>query len=112
VLRQLAEKQLERDPARGSASVERLTEEHEQDLITLLARYPEVVEAAALSEEPHQLAHFLRDVANAFHTYYNAHQFLVDDAALRDARLNLCEATAQVIRNGLELLGVGAPEEM
>jgi len=112
VLRQLAEKQLERDPTRGSASVERLTEEHEQDLITLLARYPEVVEAAALSEEPHQLAHFLRDVANAFHTYYNAHQFLVDDAALRDARLNLCEATRQVIRNGLELLGVGAPEEM
>jgi arginyl-tRNA synthetase len=112
VLRQLAEKGLERDPARGAANLDKLTETHEEDLVTMLARYPEVVEAAALSEEPHQVAHFLRDTANAFHTYYNAHQFLVDDAALRDARLNLCEATRQVIRNGLELLGVSAPEEM
>ena len=112
VLRQLAEKGLERDRDRGSANLDRLTEAHEQDLITMLTRYPEVVEAAALSEEPHQIAHFLRETANAFHTYYNAHQFLVDDAALRDARLNLCEATRQVLRNGLELLGVGAPDEM
>ena len=112
VLRQLGEKGLERDVARGSAHLDKLSEGHEVDLITMLTRYPEVVEAAALSEEPHQIAHFLRDTANAFHTYYNAHQFLVDDAELRDARLNLCEATRQVIRNGLELLGVSAPEEM
>ena len=112
VLRQLKEKGLERDVARGNANLDKLVEEHEEDLVSMLARYPEVVEAAALSEEPHQIAHFLRETANAFHTYYNAHQFLVDDAALRDARLNLCEATRQVIRNGLELLGVGAPDEM
>ncbi|MCP5142644.1 MAG: arginine--tRNA ligase [Chromatiales bacterium] len=112
VLRQLGEKGLERDPARGSANIGLLTEDHENALIGRLARYPEVLEAAALNHEPHQLAHYLRDLANDFHTYYNAHQFLVDDAALRDARLNLIEATAQVLRNGLKLLGVSAPEAM
>jgi arginyl-tRNA synthetase len=71
-----------------------------------------VVEAAALSEEPHQLTHYLRELANDFHTYYNAHQFLVDDAALRDARLKLIVAARQVLRNGLGLLGVSAPERM
>jgi arginyl-tRNA synthetase len=112
VMRQLKEKGLEYDQAAGDAGLDRLTESHEEDLITFLGRYPEVVENAALHREPHQLVHFLRDLANAFHTYYNAHQFLVDDAALRHARLNLCLATRQVLANGLGLLGVSAPEEM
>ncbi len=73
---------------------------------------PEVVEAAALNEEPHQLTHYLRELANDFHTYYNAHQFLVEDEHLRDARLKLILAARQVLRNGLNLLGVSAPESM
>ncbi|QKT03407.1 arginine--tRNA ligase [Ectothiorhodospiraceae bacterium 2226] len=112
VLRQLEEKGLDFDQARGLTQLGRLGETHEQDLIVALSRYPEVVEAAALQHEPHQLAHYLRELANAFHTYYNAHQFLVDDADLRHARLCLILAARQVIRNGLGLLGVSAPEAM
>ncbi len=112
VMRQLAEKGLERDEARGRANLHRLSETHEQALMASLSRYPEVLESAALSHEPHQIAHYLRELANDFHTYYNAHIFLVDDAALRDARLNLILATRQVLHNGLKLLGVSAPEAM
>jgi arginyl-tRNA synthetase len=103
---------MKHDQARGESSLELLTESHEEDLINLMGRYPEVVESAALQREPHQLVHFLRDFANAFHTYYNAHQFLVDEEVLRDARLTLCLAARQVLANGLGLLGVSAPEEM
>jgi arginyl-tRNA synthetase len=56
--------------------------------------------------------HFLREIANDFHVYYTTHQFLVDDAALRDARLSLVLALQQVLANGLRLLGVSAPEAM
>ena len=112
VLRQIGEKSLEHDEIQGLANLSLLSETHEQALLTRLARYPEVLEAAALNHEPHQLAHFLRDLANEFHTYYNAHQFLVDEAALRDARLCLIRAVRQVVANGLNLLGVSAPESM
>jgi arginyl-tRNA synthetase len=112
VFRQLQEKGLARDRARGHASLVRLTESHEQELMARLARYPEAVETAALAHEPHQIAYYLRDLANDFHTYYNAHTFLVEDASLRDARLNLIDATRQVLANGLKLLGVSAPEAM
>jgi arginyl-tRNA synthetase len=112
VMRQLEEKGLDRNEARGRDSRHRLTEAHEQALLNRLSRYPEVVEAAALTEEPHQVAHYLRELANDFHTYYNAHQFLVEDDVLRDARLSLILAAHQVIRNGLGLLGVSAPESM
>lgn len=112
VFRQLAEKGLPWNPANGTAHLQRLSEVHEDALLVSLSRYPEVVEAAAINHEPHQLAHFLRDLANEFHTYYNAHQFLVDDRDLRDARLNLIAATRQVIANGLGLLGVCAPDSM
>ncbi|HEC19995.1 MAG TPA: arginine--tRNA ligase, partial [Gammaproteobacteria bacterium] len=112
VLRQMEEKGLSHDRHHGLANLTLLTESHEQALLTGLSRYPEVVESAALNHEPHQLAHFLRELANDFHTYYNAHQFLVDDVALRDARLCLIKATRQVIANGLGLLAVSAPESM
>jgi arginyl-tRNA synthetase len=112
VFRQLGEKGLTHDPANGDRHLARLTETHELALIQKLSRYPEVLEAAALAYEPHQLAHYLRELAYDFHTYYGAHTFLVDDAALRDARLNLIVATRQVIANGLGLLGVSAPEAM
>jgi arginyl-tRNA synthetase len=112
VFKQLRDKGLPRDEARGQAHGALLAEPHEEALLMALSRYPEVVEIAALSHEPHQLAHYLRELANAFHTYYNEHRVLVDDDALRDARLNLSLATGQVIRNGLALLGVSAPEVM
>jgi arginyl-tRNA synthetase len=112
VLKQLRDKGLSRDEERGQAHLALLIESHEENLLSALSRYPEVVETAALNHEPHQLAHYLRELANAFHTYYNEHRVLVDDDALRDARLNLSLATRQVIRNGLALLGVSAPEVM
>jgi len=90
----------------------RLRETHEQALLATLSRYPETVEAAALALEPHQIAFYLRDLANHFHTYYNAHVFLVEDAELRGARLALIAATRQVLVNGLTLLGVSAPDTM
>jgi len=112
VLRQAAEKLIDVEPSEGAGNLERLVEAHELGLLKTLSRYPEVVEAAATNEEPHQLTHYLRELANDFHTYYNAHQFLVDDAALRDARIKLILATREVLRNGLNLLGVSAPEQM
>jgi arginyl-tRNA synthetase len=112
VMAKLAEKKDVHDPARGTANLVRLDEAHEQALLVALSRYPEVLEAAALNHEPHQVAHYLRELAMGFHTYYNDHRVLVDDPALRDARLNLSLAVRQVIRNGLSLLGVSAPEVM
>jgi arginyl-tRNA synthetase len=112
VLRQAADKGIPVEPSSGEANLERLGEAHELALLKDLARYPEVVEAAALTEEPHQLTQYLRDLANDLHTYYNAHQFLVEDPALRDARIKLILATREVLRNGLNLLGVSAPESM
>ena len=112
VLRQAAEKLIDVEPSDGMHNLERLVERHEIDLLKNLSRYPEVVESAASNEEPHQLTHYLRELANDFHTYYNAHQFLVEDAPLRDARIKLILATREVLRNGLNLLGVSAPEKM
>ena len=112
VLRQAGERDIPVEPSAGDANLELLQAEHEQALLKALDRYPEVVEAAALNEEPHQLVHYLRDLANAFHTYYNAQQFLVDDVWLRDARIKLILAAREVLRNGLNLLGVSAPETM
>ena len=112
VMRQLAEKQFSHDAALGNASLNQLTTSHETALITRLGTYPEIVEKAALGAEPHLLCHYLRELANDLHTYYNAHQFITDDASLRNARLNLISATRQVLKNGLKLLGVSAPESM
>jgi len=80
--------------------------------MTELARYPEVLERAARDYAPHQLAYYLRDLANAFHTYYNAHPFISAEEDMRHARLVLIDAVRQVIANGLGLLGVSAPERM
>ena len=112
VLRQLDEKGWERDSALGMENLDTLTEDHETLLVTNLAKYPEIIERSALNHEPHQLIHYLRDLANNFHTYYNAHQFLVEDNKLRNARLNLICATKQVLSNGLTLLKISTPETM
>ena len=112
VTRQLQERGIPYDAAHGSASLGRLTEAHELQLIKRLAAYPEIVRQGAVQRAPHTLVHYLRDLANDFHAYYSAHQFIVEDAALRDARLTLALATQVVIRNGLGLLGVSAPDTM
>jgi arginyl-tRNA synthetase len=112
VMRQLEEKGLKYDQQLGLDNLSRLIESHEESLITRLTRYPELLQNAAMQHEPHQLAHYLRDLANELHTYYNAHQFIVDGAEIRNARLTLIIAVRQVIANGLGLLGVSAPESM
>lgn len=112
VFRQLDEKGWDRNHLLGMENLWQLTEEHESALITTLSKYPEILERSAIQHEPHQLIHYLRELANQFHTYYNAHQFLVEEAALRDARLNLIDAIRQVLANGLHLLKITAPEAM
>ncbi len=112
VLRQLDEKGWKRDLVLGMENLYLLTEEHETALITTLSKYPETLQRAALQHGPHLLIQYLRDLANNFHTYYNAHQFLVDDAAMRNARLNLICAAKQILANGLKLLNINTPESM
>ncbi len=112
VLRQMREKGFEHDEARGRASLATLVEPHEQALLATMSRFPEVVESAAQLRAPHALVYYLRELATDFHAYYNAHQFLVPDAELRDARIVLIRGVRQVVCNGLGLLGVSAPEAM
>ncbi len=113
LLRQAGEKGYAYDQDNGIAQLARLSDAHEQALMVAISRYTETVEDAAAQLEPHALAQYLRDLAYAFHTFYNAQPILVaDDVALRDARLALSVATRQVLFNGLELLGVSAPEVM
>jgi arginyl-tRNA synthetase len=112
VTRQLHEKGYRWDPESGLASLHALENPHEMALMKTVTRYPEIVETAALNRAPHMLVHYLRDLANDFHTYYNAHQFIVEDQALRDARIGLIHTARQVIANGLGLLGVSAPDSM
>jgi arginyl-tRNA synthetase len=112
VLGQMQDRNLAFNQAAAVNQLELLVEPHEQAIVRTLSRYPEVIEAAADKREPHQLGFYLRDLATEFHAYYNSHQFLLEDAALRGARIALIMATRQVIRNGLEILGVSAPENM
>jgi len=112
VFHQLAEKSYEYDQAAGIAALTMLTESHEKALMTSLSRYPEIIELAANNRAPQHLVHYLRDLANELHSYYNAHQFIVDDVALRNARLVLIHATRTVIANGLAIIGVSAPDSM
>jgi arginyl-tRNA synthetase len=112
VMRQLQERGLAHDAARGLESLGKLVEPQEQQLIKRVSAFPEIVRQCAAQRAPHTLVHYLRDLANDFHTNYSAHQFIVEDAGLRDARLSLALATQTVIRNGLELLGVSAPDTM
>jgi arginyl-tRNA synthetase len=112
VMKQLAARGLTFERSAAFASLDRLVSEQEQAALTALGRYPEVVEQAAALRAPHALVHYLRELANTLHTWYNAEQFIVDDDAVRNARLALALGVAQVVRNGLALLGVTAPETM
>jgi arginyl-tRNA synthetase len=93
-------------------SVEPLRSEKELALAQRLGEYPEAVAAAAAELAPHSIAFYLRELAGEFHSYYNAERILVEDEALRAARLALCAAVRQTLANGLSLLGVSAPEKM
>ena len=112
LMRQAAEKGYAYDQANGLANLNLLDDEASQALTVELSRYAEVVETAAETLEPHLISIYLRELANAFHTWYHATPVLVDNAATRDARLALSAATRQVLANGLDLLGVSAPESM
>ncbi|HVY81978.1 MAG TPA: arginine--tRNA ligase [Steroidobacteraceae bacterium] len=112
LMKELAARGYTFDLQAGLANLSRLDSEHAQAVITVLLRYPEAVEQAAINRAPHSIVYYLRELANAFHTYYNAEKVIVDDADLRNARAALGLAVAQVIRNGLALLGVSAPESM
>ena len=112
VFRQLKEKGLPPPAEVSTLDLTLLSEPHENELMNQLSRYVEVLEDAARTFEPHQIAYYLRELAAALHTYYNAHTFILEDASLRDARLTLIAATRQVLANGLQLLGVSAPETM
>jgi arginyl-tRNA synthetase len=112
VLRKLAAEGVERDRNECRGDLSRLTLDEEKELANQLARFPELVANAAAQREPHHVAHYLRELAGQFHTYYNAHKVLTGDTELRDARVSLYLAVRQVLANGLALLGVNAPEEM
>jgi arginyl-tRNA synthetase len=110
IARQAAEQGLA--AAGDLAAVEVLTDPEEQALIKRLLHYPDVVRGAARALEPHRIAFWLQELAGAFHPYYKTHRVIQDDHRLMRARLALCAAVGRVIANGLDLLGVGAPETM
>ena len=110
VFRQANEKGFKSNLAEANLSL--LTEEVEKNILRELSRYKGVIESAATQYEPHQLAYYLRDLATQFHSYYNACTFILEDQDLTQARLSLIHAAKQILRNGLSILGVGAPESM
>ncbi|MCA7025335.1 MULTISPECIES: arginine--tRNA ligase [Stenotrophomonas] len=112
LLRQAQEKGMDYDQAMGLSALAQLDDAASLELMNEISRYPEVVEAAGVSLEPHLVAQYLRELAHAFHTWYHGTPVLVDDAATRNARLALAGAARQTLTNGLGLLGVSAPEKM
>jgi arginyl-tRNA synthetase len=112
VMKELGVRGLAYDPDQGLANLALLAAPHEQAVITALSKFPETVAQAATNRTPHSLVHYLRELANSLHTYYNAEKWIVEDAKLRDARICLVLAVQQVVRNGLALLGVSAPDSM
>jgi len=96
----------------SSADLSPLESAPAQSLMLLLAKYPDMLSAAAQDFAPHDVTFYLRELAAAYHSYYDAERILVDDPLVKQARLALVAATAQVLHNGLALLGVSAPESM
>jgi len=112
VMRQLADKKLIWDQDKGLQYLNLLQHAEEKELMSQISRFPELVVGAALAREPHQIAHYLRDLASALHVCYNAHIFIADNGDLRNARLCLIMAAKQIFVNGLKLLSVSVPEQM
>ncbi len=105
---------LDKAPPRSvsNEALNALAEPQEEALIKELDKFPELVKQAGQQRAPHMIANFLKDLAAAFHTFYNAHKVLVEDPVTQEARVALCLATQQVLRKGLDILGVSAPESM
>lgn len=112
VLAKLSEQGYSFDSAAGVSAMASLDLDDERELMTQLRRYPDVVKHAGDTLEPAVVATYLKDLAGLFHSYYNNNKMIIDDNDLRNARLVLSKAVAQVIANGLNLLGVSAPEKM
>ena len=100
------------EEALAKADLSRLESPYELAVAAKLSEFPEVIESAARELAPHMVAFYLKDLAAEFHSYYNAERMLVDDVALKDARIALAGAVRQVIRNGLAILGVSCPQSM
>jgi arginyl-tRNA synthetase len=98
--------------ALAGADAALLASPYEQALLARLDEFPEEIAVATRELAPHAVTFYLKDLAADFHSYYNAQRFLIDDAPLRRARLLLAAATGQVVKNGLAVLGIGAPEQM
>ena len=96
----------------GAVDLSNLTSQQAQALMLLLAKYPEMLSAAAMGFAPHDVTFYLRELAACYHSYYDAERILVDDEVVKLARLALVAATAQVLHNGLTVLGVSAPQKM
>lgn len=112
VFKQMKDKSIQYNRTEGEKNLALLKEPHELALLGTLGNYKNIIMNAAMYHEPHILTNYLRDLATDFHAYYNSHQFLVEDQALRNARLTLITAARQVLINGLKLIGVSAPETM
>lgn len=112
LLRQLDERGMGFDLDNGLSRQQDVDNPAVRELLDAISRWPETVQAAGDQLEPHLVTTYLLELAQSFQTYYNDHQFLVDDADVRDARLALALATRQVLANGLDLVGVAAPERM
>jgi len=111
IIRKAAEKEI-RDIMTDDQAIAMLTEQEEVELMKALARYPETIKNCAKFMEPHRITFFLMNLASLFHSYYNKHRVLTNDPVLSRGRLYLITAVQKVIRNGLTLLGVSAPERM
>jgi arginyl-tRNA synthetase len=111
IWRQLAEQGIEAPPW-SAVTLDPLRLPEEQALLKRLAEYPDLVAGAARALEPHRLAHWLYELAGLFHPYYKAHRVIQPDRDLMFARLALCTAAGHVLRHGLDLLGVSAPDAM
>jgi len=112
IFQKLEQQAMQHNKEIGNASLHLLDTDQEHDLLRSIASYPEILVAAARTRSPHLLANYLRELAQNYHSYYNAHQVGVDDENLRNARLNLSKATRIILANGLKLLGASAPTSM
>jgi arginyl-tRNA synthetase len=101
-----------RSPAAGDANLDLLEAPEEMALVKALLQFPESVELCALSSEPHRLADYLHGLAGTFHVFYHHHRVVTENAPKTAARLALCRAVQVVLKNGLAILGIGAPEKM
>ncbi|HJL92388.1 MAG TPA: arginine--tRNA ligase [Woeseiaceae bacterium] len=112
VFHQLAEKSFHYNEKNGIKNLHLLSTNKERELMTTLSKFPEILLLASKNRAPHNLAQFLRELANEFHSYYNESVFIVNDQDLRDARMTLIKATQIVVSTGLKIIGVSSPTSM